>query len=212
MALVLVATSSGCRVFSSDGEGEIELPGRFVCAMARDIGGSCLAIVDEKEICAAAPSPNGPRSRSTDVSLASIASVNGKIYVGAMEEAAMFRISPGGEVEHLVGFDEVPGRSEWFANGPPLHVRAVTATADDRAILAAVHVGGIPRSVQRGQDVGTDDPAGIRRPRSSGSPFVADRGGRHRDWLVREPGRWPELGRHRRRARSDEFSRGRRAS
>ena len=50
-----------------------------------------------------------------------------------------------------MGFDNVPGRSEWFGNGPPLHVRAVTATADGSAIMAAVHVGGIPRSTDGGK-------------------------------------------------------------
>jgi hypothetical protein len=58
--------------------------------------------------------------------------------------------SPSNEVEHLTGFDHVPGRSEWIAHGPPLHVRSVTATANGGAILAAVHVGGIPRSTDGG--------------------------------------------------------------
>ena len=33
MAIVLVATGSGCRVFSDDIEGEIELAGRIVCCL-----------------------------------------------------------------------------------------------------------------------------------------------------------------------------------
>ena len=47
MAFVLVATSTGCRVFSDDRDGQIELAGRIVWAMARDHEGGCLAIVDE---------------------------------------------------------------------------------------------------------------------------------------------------------------------
>jgi hypothetical protein len=68
-----------------------------------------------------------------------------------MDDAVMLSISSSNEVERLIGFDNVPGRSGWFGNGPPLHVRAVTATADDGAIMAAVHVGGIPRSTDEGR-------------------------------------------------------------
>jgi hypothetical protein len=75
-----------------------------------------------------------------------------------MDEAAMVRVNEirgsSGEasekVERLKGFDNVAGRSEWLAGGLPLGVRALTATADGAATLAAVHVGGIPRSTDRG--------------------------------------------------------------
>jgi hypothetical protein len=150
MAFVIVATSTGCRVFSEDSDGQIELAGRFVWAMARDHEGGCLAIVDETEIWRRSMSGEWSQVATTDVALASIASVNGKIFAGSMEEAVMVSIAPSNEVEHLAGFDHVPGRSEWIAHGPPLHVRSVTATADCGAILAAVHVGGIPRSTDGG--------------------------------------------------------------
>jgi hypothetical protein len=68
-----------------------------------------------------------------------------------MEEAALLRISAAGEVERLVGFDHVQGRKDWFAGGPPLGVRGLTATADGAALLAAVHVGGVPRSTDWGE-------------------------------------------------------------
>jgi hypothetical protein len=151
MALVLVATGNGCRVFTDEGEGETELPGRCVWAMAPDVAGGCIAIVDEKEIWRRSAGAGWSPVATTAVSLASIASVNGKIFAGLMEDAAMVRIGSGDEVEPLTGFDDVPGRSEWFGNGPPLHVRSVTATADGGAIMAAVHVGGIPRSVDGGK-------------------------------------------------------------
>jgi hypothetical protein len=47
MALVLVATGTGCRVFSADIDWTVELPDHFVWAIAHDIEGGCLAIVDE---------------------------------------------------------------------------------------------------------------------------------------------------------------------
>jgi hypothetical protein len=85
------------------------------------------------------------------ICLQSITSVGGIIFGGAMNEAAIVRITPNGDGERLKSFDKVRGRSEWFAGGPPLGVRALTGTADDAVVLAAVHVGGIPRSSDRGE-------------------------------------------------------------
>jgi hypothetical protein len=63
-----------------------------------------------------------------------------------MRDAEIVRISPSSAPLRLKSFDAVPGRSEWFAGGPPLGVRAITETSDGSTLLAAVHVGGIPRS------------------------------------------------------------------
>jgi hypothetical protein len=118
--------------------------------LAREFGGNCLAVVDEKEIWRRI---NGAWSQvaSSDLSLQSIISVDGTIFAGGLDEAAMIRISLGGQAERLKGFDNVPRRKEWFAGGPPLGVRALTATADGSALLAAVHVGGIPYSSDKGE-------------------------------------------------------------
>jgi hypothetical protein len=151
MAFVLVATSRGCLVFSDDSDGKIELAGRFVWTIARDIGSGCVAIVDQTEIWRRSASGEWSPVAKSDVALAAITSVNGKILAGSMEGAVMVGITASNEVEHLTGFDHVPGRSEWFAHGPPLHVRSIAATADDNAIMAAVHVGGIPRSTDGGK-------------------------------------------------------------
>jgi hypothetical protein len=147
---ILVATASGCRVFSSSGEGPTELAGRLVSALAPEIGGTCLAVVDKQDIWRRSANGAWSKVATTGIWLQSIVSVGGTLFGGAMDEAAMVRISPGGEVERLKSFDDVPGRSEWIAGGPPLGVRALTATADGRVILAAVHVGGIPRSSDGG--------------------------------------------------------------
>ena len=151
MPLVLVATGAGCRVFSGDGGDTVELPDRFVWAIAHDIEGGCVAIVDGKEIWRRSASGEWSPVATAEVALASIASLNGKIFAGSMEGAVMVSVTSSNEVEHLIGFDNVPGRSAWFGNGPPLHVRSLTATADGGAILAAVHVGGIPRSTDGGK-------------------------------------------------------------
>jgi hypothetical protein len=151
MALVLVATGAGCRVFSTDGDETVELPGQCMWAIARDLGGSCLAIVDGQEIWRRSAAAEWLLVATAESTLTSIAAVNGKIFAGLTEEAAIVSINPSNEVERLQSFDNVPGRSEWFGNGPPLHVRAITATADAGTIMAAVHVGGIPRSTDGGK-------------------------------------------------------------
>jgi len=148
---ILVATGSGCRVFSPTGEGPTELAGKLVSALAPEIAGTCLAVVDKQEIWRRSANGTWSRVAQTGIWLQSIASVGGALFGGAMEEAAMVRISPSGETERLKSFDQMPGRSEWRAGGPPLGVRALTATSDGRVILAAVHVGGIPRSTDEGE-------------------------------------------------------------
>lgn len=147
--LVLVATDTGCRVFTDAGERDLELPGQSVGALTSDVGDACLAIVDGQEIWRRTAG-GWSRVATTSVFLESIVSSNGIIFAGSMAEAVVVRIAPSGQAERLAGFDIVPGRRQWFAEGPPLSVRALTATADGSAIMAAVHVGGIPRSTDAG--------------------------------------------------------------
>lgn len=80
------------------------------------------------------------------------------LYAGT-HDARLFRIRTDGGIESLPGFDAAEGRETWYAGtavvdgevvGPPLGVRSLTATADGRALLANVHVGGIPRSTDGG--------------------------------------------------------------
>ena len=71
----------------------------------------------------------------------------------------MLRLDAGGTLQRLPGFDVVAGREAWYAGtaivdgkvvGPPLGIRSMTATCDGEALLANVHVGGIPRSTDGG--------------------------------------------------------------
>ena len=66
-------------------------------------------------------------------------------------DGRLLRIGSGA-VEPVIGFDEVAGREDWHAvpSGVP-YVRSLTATADSSAVLANVHVGGIPRSTDGGK-------------------------------------------------------------
>ena len=68
-----------------------------------------------------------------------------------MNEASIFRILRNGQTERLESLNTVPGRSEWFAGGPPLGVRSLAKTSDQQIIIAAVHVGGMPRSDNQGE-------------------------------------------------------------
>jgi len=53
----------------------------------------------------------------------------------------------GGAAARVRGFDAVEGRESWHAVGSRVpYVRSATMTADGGALLASVHVGGIPRS------------------------------------------------------------------
>ena len=152
MPLILVGTSAGCRVFTEAGEEKVELPGRGVMALAAEGAGSCIGVVDGVEIWRRGADGVWSLVTSSRVPLQSIMSVNGVVFGGSMSEGIMIRMRPGKEAERLAGFDAVPGRHEWFCGGPtPLHVRALTSTADGSAMLAAVHVGGIPRSSDGGE-------------------------------------------------------------
>jgi hypothetical protein len=150
MAKVLVSASSGCRVFSETGEQKTELGGRQLSAMASEIEGTCLAVVDGQEIWRRGLDGTWTRVATAEFGLQSIASVDGMIFGGAMDEAAIVRIPVSGDAERLEGFDICSGRDQWFAGGPPLGVRSLTATRDGAAIIAAVHVGGLPYSPDKG--------------------------------------------------------------
>jgi hypothetical protein len=151
MTTVLVATCAGCRVFVGERERPVELAGRNVGAMAQESSGSCLAVVDGKEIWRREFAGEWSKLATSPAALQSIVSVNGVILSGGMDEAIMIRVSPTGSVDQMRGFDQTPGRHEWFAGGPPLGVRSLAATADGSVLLAAVHVGGIPRSLDGGE-------------------------------------------------------------
>ena len=147
---VSVATSAGCLKFSDGGEGKRELPGRQVGPLAPEPGGTCLGVIDGQEVWRRSLTGAWCRIASVGSPVQSITAVNDTVFVGGQEEAILLRITATGEVERLAGFDKVPGRNEWFAGGPPLGVRSLTAAMDGHALLAAVHVGGIPRSSDGG--------------------------------------------------------------
>lgn len=64
--------------------------------------------------------------------------------------SSLTRVPKKGRFEPIAGFEAVPGRDDWHAVGSRQpYVRSLTATAAG-VLLANVHVGGIPRSIDDG--------------------------------------------------------------
>jgi hypothetical protein len=150
MAEIIVATGRGCLTFNSAGHMKVDFDGRLISSLAAELDGSCLAVVDGNEIWRRSCNAEWSHLLTTEDQLGAIASLDGKIFV-ATQEPALLREAASGEFQRLSGFDTIEGRSEWFGQGPPLHVRSLAATADGAAMFAAVHVGGIPRSADGGE-------------------------------------------------------------
>lgn len=147
----------GLFVFTRDARHH-ELAGRSVRALAHDADGGAVAIVDEHSVCRRTRSGQWNTIATIPLDLACLLVVDDAIYVGT-DDARLLCVRANGTVEPLDGFDVVPGRGTWYAGsavidgrrvGPPLGIRSMTATADGAALLANVHVGGIPRSTDGG--------------------------------------------------------------
>ena len=155
---VLVATwQDGLFVVRNEAPAH-ELPNHSVRALAPDGHGGVLAIVDGRSLCRRAPDGEWRTIATAELDLACCVTVGDVIYAGT-DDARVLRVTAAGEIEQLRGFDGVAGRDQWYAGtamidgklvGPPLGIRSITATSDGAVLLANVHVGGIPRSVDGG--------------------------------------------------------------
>lgn len=156
---VLAATwSDGVFAFTGEPHGR-ELAGRSVRTLAADSHGVPLAIVDGRSVCRRKYDGTWSTIATSQVDLACLAAVGTAIYLGT-DDARLLRLTAEGDLEPLEGFDDAPGRDGWYAGtalvnghlvGPPLGVRSITATSDGKVLLANVHVGGIPRSIDGGE-------------------------------------------------------------
>ena len=142
----------------SDGTPDNELSNHTVRTLAPDGRGGALAIVDGRSLCRRAPDGVWSTITTAEVNLACCVTVGEVVYVGT-DDARVLSVSAAGEIEQLRGFEVVTGRDKWYAGtalvdgkliGPPLGIRSITATSDGKVLLANVHVGGIPRSMDRG--------------------------------------------------------------
>jgi hypothetical protein len=159
ISTVLVATwSDGLFVLSGGTTPRQELADHSVRALTPDGHGGALAIVDGSSLRRRTPGGVWSAITTAETSLACCVAVGDIIYAGT-DDASVLRVSADGRIEQLRGFGHVAGRDKWYAGtalidgkavGPPLGVRSITATSDGAALLANVHVGGIPRSVDGG--------------------------------------------------------------
>ena len=94
----------------------------------------------------------------SDAELSVCLNSQGDTFVGTDANAGLLRLVDG-RLEAVSSFNEVLGRESWYAGtaivngkvvGPPLGVRSMSATIDGSVLFANVHVGGIPRSTDRG--------------------------------------------------------------
>lgn len=157
-AAVLIATWNDGLFALTDGTFHHEWAGHSLRGLAPDGGGNALAIVDGKSLCRRTHGTWQTLAKS-DLELASCLAVGADLYVGTYEVPGVMRVGADGSLAPLSGFDQVPGRERWYAGsalingrvmGPPLGIRSMTATCDGHALLANVHVGGIPRSTDGG--------------------------------------------------------------
>lgn len=156
---ILVATWSD-GLFRVVGESvHHEVAGQSVRGLTSDGHGGALAIVGGHSLCRRSAEGEWITLAESDHDLSCCVAVEDVVFVGT-DDARVLRVDPDGGQQWLTGFDAVEGRDRWYAGaavvdgklmGPPLGVRSMTATCDGGALLANVHVGGVPRSTDGGR-------------------------------------------------------------
>jgi hypothetical protein len=156
--IVLVATWNDGLFVVAGGISEQELGNQSVRGLTPDGHGGAFAIVNGRSLRRRAPGGVWSTIAATEFDLACCVAVGDAIYAGT-DDARVLRVGADGAVEPLRGFDATAGRDTWYAGsavidgqrvGPPLGIRSITATPDGAVLLANVHVGGVPRSVDGG--------------------------------------------------------------
>lgn len=145
---VLVATSDGYHVFTSSGNHLTALQGHSLDGLAPGPGDTWVAIVDDREVWQHGADGEWSTLAKAPVELSSLITVAGVVFAGTYD-ARLYRLDDG-TLEPVESFDRIPNRDEWHQVGPALNVRSMTATCDEHALLANVHVGGIQRSTDLG--------------------------------------------------------------
>jgi hypothetical protein len=206
--MILVATwRDGVFAFGPNGVAH-ELAGESVAHLTLDAGGAPLAIVGEGALYRREPNGEWTRWVAAGPPLSCCVATGETVFAGT-SDAKMVRIDRQGRVDALAGFEAVPGRARWYAGsmivdgrrvGPPLGVRSIAATCDGAVLLANVHVGGIPRSLDGGLtwqptlDIDCDahqvcahpsDPARVAAATAAGLAISRDAG---RTWQIETEG------------------------
>lgn len=155
---LLVSTWSD-GVFTIDDDGvHHERAGLGVCGLSAANDGSVLAIVDQHNVERRAQDGTWAHVARSESSLSCCVLVGDDVFVGTSHDAQLLRLEDGA-LRRVESFDRTPGRAAWVAGaalidgrwvGPPLGIRSMSASADGAIVVANVHVGGIPRSLDRG--------------------------------------------------------------
>jgi len=146
---VLVTTVDGYRIFTSSGKELASLDGHLVECFTPGPDGTFLAIIDRREVWSHGRDGEWTPVAKADATLTAVIAAGAAVFAGT-DDARVLRLAPSGEFEPCAGFDTVAGRDEWHRVGSSLQVRTMTATSDGAVVLANVHVGGIPRSIDGG--------------------------------------------------------------
>jgi hypothetical protein len=158
MRHLLVTTWEDGLFVIANGGARHELVGRSLRGLAPDGSGGALAIVDSHELRQRNAAGEWRTLAVSNADLSCAMAVASAIYVGT-DDARVMRVTANSGLEDLTGFANTAGRDKWYAGaavidgklvGPPLGIRSMTATCDGAALLANVHVGGIPRSIDGG--------------------------------------------------------------
>jgi hypothetical protein len=158
-ALIVATWDNGLFVVRH-GKRTHEFPGRPVCGLTRaDDDGSVLAIVDGRVLSRRSPDGTWRDLARSEAPLSCCLVSRSDVFVGDDDGAHLSCLDADGALRRVESFDATPGREHWTAGGalvdgewmgPPLGIRSMSASCDGTVILANVHVGGIPRSTDRG--------------------------------------------------------------
>ena len=135
-----------------------ELGRRPVRSLTGDGHGGVLAIVGGNSLYRRSAAGEWSAVLSSEFRLSCCVAAANAVFVGT-DDARILRVDGDGTQQIMPGFDVVEGREKWYAGqaivdgrvlGPPLGIRSMSATRDGAALLANVHVGGVPRSTDLG--------------------------------------------------------------
>lgn len=157
MQLLISTWRDGLHVLDG-GKTSHELAGRGVRGLTAADDGSVIAIIDNTTISRRSRDGTWNELIRSNIELSVCLISQGEIFVGTDVNAGMMRLVDS-RLEAVKSFDRVGGRESWYAGtaiidgkvvGPPLGVRSMSAARDGSALFANVHVGGIPKSTDRG--------------------------------------------------------------
>ena len=144
MGTVLVATDGGVQPFTGAKAVERELAGRSVRALARRRD-DWWAIVDGATVAVRDGCGTWGDVATADTPLSCLLPTADGAWCGT-RDGRLVRLL-GERFAPVAAFDALSGRDAWKAVGSATpYVRSVSGTADDRVLLAGIHVGGIARS------------------------------------------------------------------